>query len=96
VAKQRHEQDAVSEPVAVEQSAVAVAEPPVVKKQPDIVTMKRGEGESKEFVGNVHLCRWAAHEIAVKGARDNLEAWAVFCDSIGHHPSPKGGSVEKV
>lgn len=32
-----------------------------------------------------------AEEKRVILARDSIEAWAVFCDAIGKHPSPKAG-----
>ena len=34
-------------------------------------------------------------ETATVAARDEIEAWAIFCDTIKKWPSPKSGKVEK-
>lgn len=92
--KHKQEQEHVT---AVAEESVAGAEAPVAEAlKPakwSVVVMKNGDEAN---AGNEHACEWDVHRVIVKGARDNLEAWAVFCDSIGHHPSPKGGKVAKV
>lgn len=90
MAKQKQEQS--EQAVAVVEESAAVAEAPKPVKW-SVVVMKNG---AEADADNQHACEWDVHHVIVKGARDNLEAWAVFCDSIGHHPSPKGGKVSKV
>ena len=94
MAKHKQEQEHIA---AVAEESVAVAEALVAEAPKpanwSIVAMKNGEAANE---GNEHACEWDVHRVIVKGARDDLEAWAVFCDSIGHHPSPKGGKVAKV
>jgi hypothetical protein len=91
VAKHKQEQEHVA---AVAEESIAVAEAPAVKPVKwSVAVMKNGDEANAD---NQHACEWGGHAVVVKGARDELEAWAVFCDSIGHHPSPKGGKVSKV
>lgn len=68
------------------------------EKAPSTVTVTKPE--SDEFGRNLaaapksHVVSFGETTMTVNGARDSIEAWAIFCDTAKVSPSVKAGKVD--